>query len=206
MNQGKKENMPLTEAAKRLEKEQSALTALDISTYAAVTSLVDEPLSSEQEGSQQYLSSYNYQKKKRSNSPPRERNANNRGGKGPFGQPPPPQQQQQQQLLQQQQQQMGMKSGPKSGNYERSHDRSRVSKLPPRLAKQKEHNRMQKAAAGNMPHHMGADMLDMYVSHDSGHINSWDKSLADSLRTGSPLTSWCVSFTFQFYCGSRKYS
>jgi hypothetical protein len=52
---------------------------------------------------------------------------------------------------------------------------------------------MQKAAAGNMPHHMGGDMLDMYVSHDSGHINSWDKSLADSLRTGSPLT-WCVHF------------
>jgi hypothetical protein len=178
MSQGKKD-MPLTEAAKRLEKEQSALNALDISTYAAVTSLMEDQMSVDQDGSQQYINSYNYQKKKRSNSPPRERSAG-RGGKGPFGQVPPSQQQQQ----------MGMKNLSKSGNYERPHDRSRTSKLPPRLAKQKEHNRMQKAAAGNMPHHLGADMLDMYVGHDPGHMNSWDKTLADTLRSGSPLTSW----------------
>ncbi|XP_059483980.1 protein PRRC2C isoform X2 [Neocloeon triangulifer] len=192
MGQGKKENVPLTEAAKRLEKEKSALDALDISTYAAVTSLVDDQISPDADGSQ-FLSSYNYQKKKRSNSPPRDRGPPiNRGGKGPFG-PPPPQGQQQQMP-------MGMKPGPKSGNYERPHDRSRASKLPPRLAKQKEVNRMNKAAA-NMPHHLGTEMLDMYVSGDSSHSNSWDKSLADPLRGGSPLAS-CVTLIDQDTNGS----
>jgi hypothetical protein len=54
--------------------------------------------------------------------------------------------------------------------------RSRVSKLPPRLAKQKENNRLQKAAAASamqqQQHHMStpSDMLDMGLYHVKGEL------------------------------------
>ncbi|XP_065337387.1 protein PRRC2A isoform X3 [Cloeon dipterum] len=200
MNQSKKENLPLVvEAAKRLEKEKSALDALDISTYAAVTLLVDEASDAD---NGQFLYPYGNQNKSKKpmsqggdkpsaavSAPPN----GNRGKFGSLGGPLGPQQQQQPQ----------MKPSGKTGGYERIHDRSRASKLPPRLAKQKEVNRLNKVAA-NMGHHLGpTDMLDMYV--DSTHMNSWDKTLADPLRGGSPLTS-CVALGEQDGSGGLSVS